>query len=72
MAKLEVKDKDPFAHADDKPKDDITILGFISRAAYRYFRLIVIIYLFYPLNLSSKFFHFHANIKFMNLFQLVS
>ena len=47
MAKLDVKDKDPFAHADDKPKDDITILGFISRAAYRYFRLIVIIYLFY-------------------------
>ena len=45
MAKLDVKDKDPFAHADDKPKDDITILGFISRAAYRYFRLIVIIYL---------------------------
>ena len=37
MAKLDVKDKDPFAHADDKPKDDITILGFISRAAYRYF-----------------------------------
>ena len=47
MAKLDVKDKDPFAHADDKPKDDITILGFISRAAYRYFRLIVLIYLFY-------------------------
>ena len=46
MGKLDVKDKDPFAHADDKPKDDITILGFISRAAYRYFRLIVIIYFF--------------------------
>ena len=47
MAIIDVNVKDPFAHADDKPKDDITLLGFISRAAYRYFRLIVIIYLFY-------------------------
>ena len=36
MAKLDVKDKDPFAHADDKPKDDITILGLITRACLLY------------------------------------
>ena len=36
MARLDVKDKDPFAHADDEPKDKISTSGFIFRALLRY------------------------------------
>ena len=29
MAGIDVSDKDPFAHADDEPKDNISFFGFI-------------------------------------------
>ena len=44
MAKLDVKDKDPFAHADDKPKDKISTSGFIFRALIRYLRIFIFFY----------------------------
>ena len=34
MAGIDVGDKDPFAHADDEPKDNISFFGYIFRAAY--------------------------------------
>ncbi|SVB21996.1 uncharacterized protein METZ01_LOCUS174850 [marine metagenome] len=49
MAGIDVSDKDPFAHADDEPKDNISFFGFIFRAAYRYIRIGVIMYLFIAL-----------------------
>ena len=45
MGRIDIKDKDPFANVDAKPKDDITTLGFIMRATIRYFRITVIFYI---------------------------
>ena len=42
---LDVKDEDPFANADAEPKDNITTLGFIMRAAFRYLKITIIFYL---------------------------
>ena len=39
MVRLDVKDKDPFAHADDEPKDNISTGGFIFRAIFRYLKI---------------------------------
>ena len=44
MARLDVKDKDPFAHADDEPKDKISTGGFIFRAFFRYLRIFIFFY----------------------------
>ena len=41
MARIDVKDKDPFAHADDEPKDNISTGGFIFRALLRYLRIFI-------------------------------
>tara|TARA_B100001146_G_C15860520_1_gene297514 strand:+ start:57 stop:251 length:195 start_codon:yes stop_codon:yes gene_type:complete len=45
VVKIDVKDKDPFANADAEPKDNITTLGFIMRAAFRYFKITLIFYI---------------------------
>ena len=44
MVRIDIKDKDPFANADTEPKDDISALGFIMRAALRYVRISIIFY----------------------------
>ena len=44
MARIDVKDKDPFAHADDEPKDNISTSGFIFRALLRYLRIFIFFY----------------------------
>ena len=44
MARLDVKDKDPFAHADDEPKDNISTGGFIFRALFRYLKIFIFFY----------------------------
>ena len=44
MARLDVKDKDPFAHSDDEPKDKISTGGFIFRALFRYLRIFIFFY----------------------------
>ena len=44
MARIDVKDKDPFAHADDAPKDNISTGGFILRALLRYLRIFIFFY----------------------------
>ena len=44
MARLDVKDKDPFASADDEPKDNISAGGFIFRAAIRYLKIFIFFY----------------------------
>jgi len=44
VVRIDIKDKDPFANVDEKPKDNITTLGFIMRAAIRYFRITIIFY----------------------------
>jgi len=44
MARIDVRDKDPFATADDKPKDNISAGGFIFRAALRYLKIFIIFY----------------------------
>ena len=36
MARLDVRDKDPFAHVEDEPKDNISTGGFIFRIVIRY------------------------------------
>ena len=45
MVRIDIKDKDPFASADSKPKDDISASGFIFRAIMRYLKVFVIFYL---------------------------
>tara|TARA_B100001123_G_scaffold445054_1_gene595628 strand:- start:1463 stop:1639 length:177 start_codon:yes stop_codon:yes gene_type:complete len=40
-----MRDKDPFANAEAKPKDNISAMGFIWRAAVRYLRAFIIFYL---------------------------
>ena len=35
MARIDVKDKDPFATSDDEPKDNISAGGFVFRAFMR-------------------------------------
>ena len=44
MVRIDIKDKDPFANADAGPKDDISALGFIMRAALRYVKISIIFY----------------------------
>ena len=45
MVRIDIKDKDPFANADAKPKDDISALGFIMRAVIRYVRILIVFYI---------------------------
>ena len=45
MVRIDIKDKDPFANADAKPKDDISALGFIMRAIIRYVRILIVFYI---------------------------
>ncbi|HJM81725.1 MAG TPA: hypothetical protein QF397_03100 [Candidatus Poseidoniia archaeon] len=45
MVRIDIKDKDPFANADAKPKDDISALGFVMRAIIRYVRLLIVFYI---------------------------
>ena len=44
MTRLDVKDKDPFAHADDEPNDNISTGGFIFRALFRYLKIFIFFY----------------------------
>ena len=44
MTRLDVKDKDPFAHAEDEPKDNISTGGFIFRALFRYLKIFIFFY----------------------------
>ena len=44
MARIDVRDKDPFATADDEPKDNISTWGFIFRAGMRYLKIFIIFY----------------------------
>ena len=44
MARLDVKDKDPFAHADDEPKDNISVGGFVFRIIKRYLKIFIFFY----------------------------
>ena len=44
MVRLDVKDKDPFAHADDEPKDKISVGGFIFRIIKRYLKIFIFFY----------------------------
>ena len=44
MARLDVKDKDPFAHAEDEPKDNISTGGFVFRAPFRYLKIFIFFY----------------------------
>jgi|TARA_B100001079_G_scaffold231223_1_gene210781 hypothetical protein len=45
VVRIDIKDKDPFANADAKPKDDISALGFVMRAIIRYVRLLIVFYI---------------------------
>lgn len=45
MVRIDIKDKDPFANTDAKPKDDISALGFIMRAIIRYVRILIVFYI---------------------------
>ena len=36
MARLDVKDKDPFANADAEPKDNVSASGFFARLILRF------------------------------------
>ena len=42
ISRIDVTDKDPFASADETPKDDVSGFGFLIRAAIRYARIYVI------------------------------
>lgn len=44
MARLDVRDKDPFAHSDEEPKDNISTGGFIFRAILRYLKIFIFFY----------------------------
>ena len=44
MARLDVKDKDPFAHADDEPKDNVSVVGFVFRIVTRYLKIFIFFY----------------------------
>tara|TARA_B100000029_G_C16715108_1_gene644774 strand:- start:297 stop:482 length:186 start_codon:yes stop_codon:yes gene_type:complete len=44
MARLDVRDKDPFAHADDEPKDNISFGGFFFRIVWRYLKIFLFFY----------------------------
>ena len=55
MSRIDVKDKDPFANAEAKPKDDITTFGFIFRGIIRYARITIIFYLIVALFYSYFF-----------------
>ena len=44
MVRIDIKDKDPFANADVKPKDDISTWGFIFRAGMRYLKIFIFFY----------------------------
>ena len=44
MARIDVRDKDPFATDDDEPKDNISAGGFIFRAVLRYLKIFIIFY----------------------------
>jgi hypothetical protein len=60
MARVDVKDKDPFANADDEPKDNVSASGFFARlilrfGLYRLFWFLIsgaVSYLFYKLWLA--------------------
>jgi len=45
VVRIDIKDKDPFANTDAKPKDDISALGFIMRAIIRYVRILIVFYI---------------------------
>ena len=36
MARLDVRDKDPFANVDDEPKDNVSASGFFARLILRF------------------------------------
>ena len=44
MARLDVRDKDPFAHVEDEPKDNISTGGFIFRIVMRYLKIFIFFY----------------------------
>ena len=44
MARLDVRDKDPFAHADDEPKDNVSFGGFFFRIVWRYLKIFIFFY----------------------------
>ena len=44
MARIDVRDKDPFATADDEPKDNISAGGFLFRAVMRYLKIFIFFY----------------------------
>tara|TARA_Y100001970_G_C13650092_1_gene563145 strand:+ start:289 stop:474 length:186 start_codon:yes stop_codon:yes gene_type:complete len=44
MARLDVRDKDPFAHADEEPKDNISFGGFFFRIVWRYLKIFIFFY----------------------------
>ena len=44
MARLDVKDKDPFAHAEEEPKDNISVGGFFFRIVWRYLKIFIFFY----------------------------
>lgn len=44
MARIDVKDKDPFATSDDEPKDNISTGGFVFRAVIRYLKIFIFFY----------------------------
>tara|TARA_Y100001968_G_scaffold308247_1_gene326826 strand:- start:843 stop:1028 length:186 start_codon:yes stop_codon:yes gene_type:complete len=44
MARLDVRDKDPFAHAEEEPKDNISFGGFFFRIVVRYMKIFIFFY----------------------------
>ena len=36
MSRIDVTDRDPFAHADAEPKDNVTAIGFLTRLVLRF------------------------------------
>ena len=42
MARLDVRDKDPFAHAEEEPKDNISFGGFFFRIVVRYMKIFIL------------------------------
>ena len=44
MARLDVRDKDPFAHAEEEPKDNISFGGFFFRIVWRYLKIFIFFY----------------------------
>jgi len=44
MARIDIRDKDPFATADEQPKDNISAGGFILRVVMRYLKIFIFFY----------------------------